>query len=581
MSRANSREMVLKLSSRANRCQCSAAAERLSGIIAAQRFLDAHPKANLAILEKDGDIGGVFSRRRLYDSFWTQWSHGLSEFSDLPMARPPEADCYHDFYRAKYTTDYLHEYCGRKDGRGRTLRDRMIFNVNIDSVKKVDGLWNVCSGGRTFTAPKVLIASGLCSLAKMPSLPGKDRFGGAIVHTEDFGETNIMAAPNITKLVVLGAGKSAADVVYEGAKSGKEVHWVIKTTGTGPSFFASGKGKGPFKNAFEAAHTRFVATLGPSIFNRVNIWTKFVQRNWLGRWLVGKLLAQQDQAIRMEADYQGRDNAKGFDQLEYETPFFWQNGPGGLIHHDDFWETISSCVHIQRDQVRSLDRNLVQLEGGAELACDAIICGTGWIPSLRFFDNEQLLQLGLPMPLEDEPSEVADRWESLLQDGDRHICSRFPLLANPPKHSHRGVSTTTYRLYHGMAPINDDSILFMNHLNTGNKMLAAEVQAMWAVAYFDKQITLPSREDMERSVATWVAFSRRRYLSNGGLGNAINFETITYADALLDDMGLAAHKKSWWQQWFEPFRPSDLGKAWAEYLQKHPPGQSSIEDAGS
>ena len=36
----------------------------LSGIIAAQRFLDAHPETDLVILEKDGDIGEVFSRRK-------------------------------------------------------------------------------------------------------------------------------------------------------------------------------------------------------------------------------------------------------------------------------------------------------------------------------------------------------------------------------------------------------------------------------------------------------------------------------------------------------------------------------------
>jgi dimethylaniline monooxygenase (N-oxide forming) len=44
------------------------------------------------------------------------------------------------------------------------------------------------------------------------------------------------------------------------------------------------------------------------------------------------------------------------------------------------------------------------------------------------------------------------------------------------------------------------------------------------------------------------------------------FETLTYADALLEEVGLSAHKKGWWKHWCEPFRPSDLGKAWAEYL---------------
>lgn len=109
-------------------------------------------------------------------------------------------------------------------------------------------------------------------------------------------------------------------------------------------------------------------------------------------------------------------------------------------------------------------------------------------------------------------------------------------------------------------------------------MLVAEAQAMWAVAYFDKQITLPKRANMEKSIASWVAFSRRRYLSNGELGNAINFESITYTNTLLDQMGLLAHRKGWWKQWMEPFRPIDLGKAWSEYLQKNVLGFHNSRD---
>ena len=241
--------------------------------------------------------------------------------------------------------------------------------------------------------------------------------------------------------------------------------------------------------------------------------------------------------------------------------FFWQNGPGGLIHHDDFYATIASNVFVHRHEIKSLDRRFVRLEGGEEFHCDAIVCGTGWNPSLEFLEDKESVELGLPMPLDKEPKDVCKHWEKLVQDADHGICTKFPVLANPPKHPHQTIDTTTYRLYQGMAPVQDNSILFLNHVNTANKFLAAGAQAMWAVAYFDKQITLPSKEDMERSIATWVAFSRRRYLSQGEQGNAINFESITYTDALLAEMSLTAHKKRWWDHWFTPFRPEDLGKA--------------------
>lgn len=253
------------------------------------------------------------------------------------------------------------------------------------------------------------------------------------------------------------------------------------------------------------------------------------------------------------------------------SSFFWQNGPGGLIHHDDFWETISSKVHIHRDEIRSMGESIVHLRSSKDIKCHAVVCGTGWVPSLQFFNNEQLIRLGLPSPLESEPKDVSEHWKELFQEADQEICRRFSLLEHPPKHSRRKIHSTTYRLYRGMAPVNDDSILFMNHINTGNKFLVAEAQASWAVAYFDKRITLPAVDKMEKSIASWVAFSRRRYLSNGQLGNAINFESITYVDTLLEDMGMSAHKKTWWRQWFETFRPCDLGRAWKEYLDRYGP----------
>lgn len=63
---------------------------------------------------------------------------------------------------------------------------------------------------------------------------------------------------------------------------------------------------------------------------------------------------------------------------------------------------------------------------------------------------------------------------------------------NPPKHYHKYEARTPYRLYQTMSPVNDDLILFMNHVVAGAKLFAAEAQAIWAVAYWDKAFPLPS-----------------------------------------------------------------------------------------
>jgi dimethylaniline monooxygenase (N-oxide forming) len=211
---------------------------------------------------------------------------------------------------------------------------------------------------------------------------------------------------------------------------------------------------------------------------------------------------------------------------------------------------------------------VVHLAGGEELQSDAILCGTGWSPSIQFFDEEELVRLGLPHDPNAGSFSTSEKWSKLDAEADNIITTTFPLLADPPPHTHRYSSTTPYRLYYGMLPIADDSILMMNHIQSGNKMLVAEAQAMWAVAYFDGQIKISPVKEMKEKIALWVAFSRRRYLSNGEMGNNVAFESITYADMLLKDMGLSAHSKGWWKDTFEPFWPRDLGRAWAEYSTK-------------
>jgi cation diffusion facilitator CzcD-associated flavoprotein CzcO len=231
----------------------------------------------------------------------------------MPMQRPPEQDCQYDFYKAKYSTKYFEDYVDRKDSQGRSLRDRIVFDRSVKSIRKTAGIWTlVCQSqeGRqyTFSAKKVLVASGLTSVPSMPNnLKSAGSFDGPIIHSVDFGSSSleILSRSDIHHVTILGGGKSAADMVYEVVKSGKTVSWVIRAHGTGAPFLVSGKGKGPFRNAFEAASTRFVSSLNPSIFIQSNVWTNFVHRSSVGVSLLQRMLASVDAEIRRVADYQG------------------------------------------------------------------------------------------------------------------------------------------------------------------------------------------------------------------------------------------------------------------------------------
>jgi dimethylaniline monooxygenase (N-oxide forming) len=211
------------------------------------------------------------------------------------------------------------------------------------------------------------------------------------------------------------------------------------------------------------------------------------------------------------------------------------------------------------------------LKGGDELPTDVLLCGTGWnTSSFSFFDSALNLQLGLPHPLKDEPAESVETWTRLEKQADPIILEKFPQLANPPAHPRKPVQTTPYRLYNGIAPLSDDSsIAFIGYVNCSNYFRAVECQAIWATAYLDKHLTLPSTEAQQAEIARLTAFCRRRYLSNGQLGNFLPFESTAYLDKMLREAGLASHLKGWFWDYFWPGKAQDLVGLKDEYVAKY------------
>ena len=243
------------------------------------------------------------------------------------MPRPPEEDLYYDFFKAKYTTQYLENYSTIHSHNGQTLRDRIKFGIEVNSVEKDDNTWAVSTKSvdtgalKVLYTSKLIVASGLTSEPHMPPLPGKEKFNGPIIHQEAFGSSSILKSPDIETVCVLGGGKSSADMIYAAVTAGKKVIWLLKASDTtGPGFLFSPKGKGPYKNAFEVGMTRAAATFGPSIVTDETLWTRFLHSSKLGVKLMGLFWAAIDKDTRKQADYEHRENVGGFEKLSPHTP---------------------------------------------------------------------------------------------------------------------------------------------------------------------------------------------------------------------------------------------------------------------
>ncbi len=226
-------------------------------------------------------------------------------------------------------------------------------------------------------------------------------------------------------------------------------------------------------------------------------------------------------------------------------------------------------MDIYQADLRELDLGLVRLESGEEIPTDVLLCGTGWLPGLDFFDTDLLLKLDLPHEVGDEPAESSERWATLEKEADPKVIQRFPMLANPPAHYTKPRTLTPYRLYNGIASVRDNSIVFIGHVLVGNYFSVTEAQAIWATAYLDQQLALPSMAEREKEIALFTSWCRRRYLNNGENGNWMPFDFVVYSDRLLHQVGLSSHRKGWFQNLFSPCMMRDMAGLRDEYLAKY------------
>lgn len=241
----------------------------------------------------------------------------MAGFSDVPITLPPNAPSYYGTFEAKYVTQYLEDYINSHVYIGSSLRSRIHFRHRVEEVEKTDGLWTVITrdsqnAHREFRSSKIVVAAGLTSIRNMPNLLlHEQEFNGSICHHKSFGaiSKSLLNTPDCKNVVVLGAGKSATDMVYESVKKGKIVSWIIRKTGEGPALFFPAPGGGRYENSTEKGATRLNASFSPSSF-MPKLWlARLIHGTSAGRDYLSRKSNGVDQSCRDVAAYQDREGA--------------------------------------------------------------------------------------------------------------------------------------------------------------------------------------------------------------------------------------------------------------------------------
>lgn len=251
----------------------------------------------------------------------SQASYRIAGFSDVPFNPPAERVDENGFFEAGAMTDYLEDYVDQHMYDGRSIRDRILFRTSVDKLEKVDSTWHIhCtkddSTSLVLKAPQVIVASGATSKPNIPSIRGSEQFQGELIHTVDWAKASFLHDGAIKKVVVLGGGKSAADMVYQCVKEGKQVSWIIRKSGKGPGAFVPGKPIGWFRNPSELGTSRVGSYIFLSGLGSKGWWYWFLFNTWLGKLLYKKAGESGGKQAAQEADFGRADARPSFKELD-------------------------------------------------------------------------------------------------------------------------------------------------------------------------------------------------------------------------------------------------------------------------
>lgn len=195
-----------------------------------------NPSANIAILDSEETIGGVWAQRRLYPGLKTNNMLGTYEFSDFPMdtatygIKPGEhikGEIVH-----RYLTDYAHEF---------GIYSKIRFETNVLTAQQVDdgSGWLLTAEKKSsdkkapkadeILAKKLIVATGVTSEAFLPRFAGSDTFGMPLFHSKDT-KVYESALESAKTVAVFGGTKSAWDAAYVYARKGVKVEMIIRGT---------------------------------------------------------------------------------------------------------------------------------------------------------------------------------------------------------------------------------------------------------------------------------------------------------------------------------------------------------------
>ena len=154
------------------------------------------------VLEQDGELGGTWARR--YDRLHLHTVRGFSGLAHFPIPRR-----YPLYLSRDDVVAYLNEYA-------RHFGLRIHAGTSVRKIRSSDAAaraWAVeTEEGESWQGRVVVVATGPYRQPFVPSWPGRETYGGRLVHSASYAN----ASPFVgNRVLVVGAGNSGAEIATD------------------------------------------------------------------------------------------------------------------------------------------------------------------------------------------------------------------------------------------------------------------------------------------------------------------------------------------------------------------------------
>src|ERR1700735_2730236 len=419
----------------------------VAGLAAAKAFGARGHK--VTILERSGDLGGVWEPARSYPDVQTQSPKDLYRYTDKAM---PES--YPEWPKGPQVHAYLADYA-----RDHGLMQKMRFNTTVVGMsRRSSGLpgWtleirNPDGGLANEEFDFVAVCTGQFNERQTISHPGEEAFkaaGGVILHSSEYTDPSIVKGK---KVVVLGGSKSATDIAVNSVNAGaSEVTLVYREPVWRIPYFIGGVIN--FKRIlYIRAQEEMFRGWGLSTMSRIShaIANPFIWANWRGLESMLKMqLKLKKCGMIPEQPIEDGINCS----VPIATPDFFPMVADGRIK-------------AIRGTFERSDGKTIVMTGGERVAADVALLAIGF-------------KLGVPF--------LPEAYRNKLVEPDGQ-----------------------YRLYRVIANPDLPDMGFVGFNSSFCTVLCAEMAANWLVRYCDGQLANQTTSaEMQKNIDMMLHFKR-------------------------------------------------------------------------